>query len=240
MIISSDAFSHAILTQDYETIRLAIAAGFDVNSPCDNGRFSFVRIAQPAQDMVILKMLYEAGAIPDTPWLESLFNDFANGIEPPDHQNPCLEAGTRDLTEEFTVSRFEYLQGIFYFSGSMSDIEIELKPFMLDGECVQTSIRADGIALPPSLDQLSGQTFHFPLNPDDGYIDASIYLCDGHNSVNISSISFKNLTPDKQQIDVVIEMLFDFEEELLEYPNEALTLEISLAIQTLDQSQFNL
>ncbi len=234
MIISSEAFSRAILIQDYATIRSAIDAGFDVNGLCRNGLASFVQDAQPAEDMVILRMLYEAGAVPDTPWLESLFNDFANGIERAKSPNPCLEAGTPDLTEQFTVTRFEYQAGIFYFSEASNDIEIDIKPFILNGECVQTSIRADRIALPPALDDLPGQTFHFPFNPDDGYIDASIYLCHGHNSVNISSISFKNLTADKQQIDAVIEMLFVFDEIMPEYPTEALILEISLAIQTVE------
>ncbi|XSG73327.1 hypothetical protein ACP8Y2_14170 [Herpetosiphon llansteffanensis] len=234
MIISADAFCHAILFQDYATIRSAIDAGFDVNGLCSNGRTSFVQAAQPAKDMVVLRMLYEAGAVPDTPWLEELFNDFANGIERVKAPSPCLDAGTPDFTDEFTVTRFEYQAGIFYFSEASNDIEIEIKPFILDGECVQTSIRADGIALPPALDDLPDRIFHFPFNPDDGYIDASIYLCHGHNSVNISSISFKNLTPDKQQIDAVIEMIFVFDEIIPGYPTEALTLEISLAIQTID------
>ncbi|ABX04680.1 MAG TPA: hypothetical protein DEF47_01710 [Herpetosiphon sp.] len=233
-MITPDVFKDALLTQDYETMRFAIATGFDVNTVWQLGRPSFLQIAQTMNDMESLRILYEAGAVPDTPWLENLFKDFSRGVirtHDGSAHNPCLQPGIRDLTENFTVLSLEYERGICHFSRGMHTIEITLKPFILDGECVQTSIQADRIALPPSLDDLLGQRFIFPRNPDAGYIDASLYLRQAHNPVYISSILFKNFVHDKRQIEVVMQMMFDFEEEMIGFANEALTLEIALFLE---------
>jgi hypothetical protein len=69
-------------------------------------------------------------------------------------------------------------------------IEILIMPFLLNGEVVNTSIRLDGIDLPSNmLRDLVGKIFAFPVNPNDGYIDGSIYIQE-HHSVNVTSLSF--------------------------------------------------
>jgi hypothetical protein len=76
--ISIEKFWDAVIKRDYDTVRKAIAAGFDVNAPIP-GKVPPITFAQPAEDMVMLKMLWAAGTHPATPWLQMVFDDFASG-----------------------------------------------------------------------------------------------------------------------------------------------------------------
>lgn len=70
-------------------------------------------------------------------------------------------------------------------------ITITLRPFVLDGAAVDTCIRLDGIALP--LDEPrshAGRSHRFPVNPEPGYIDGSIYLLHRHVPLDVTELSF--------------------------------------------------
>ncbi|MBO9828247.1 hypothetical protein J7373_08330 [Xanthomonas sp. A2111] len=70
-------------------------------------------------------------------------------------------------------------------------LEILLRPFLHAGEIVDTSIRLDGIALPSlRLGELAGKRFDFPRNPQDGYIDGSLYLAGTHHPVDVDTLAF--------------------------------------------------
>src|SRR4030088_2885308 len=73
------------------------------------------------------------------------------------------------------------------------DIEIFLKPFEFEEdvevEIVNTSVRLDFIKFQvPDWRDLAGQEFHFPKNPQSGYIDGSIYLGGAHNPADATRI----------------------------------------------------
>ena len=68
-----------MLAKDYETVRTAIAKGIDVNAKIPGKAADPMIFAQTAGDMVMLKILWEAGAKPVTPWLEKVFADFDAG-----------------------------------------------------------------------------------------------------------------------------------------------------------------
>jgi hypothetical protein len=54
---------------------------------------------------------------------------------------------------------------------------------------IETEIVCDFIDLPGSdLTALSGHSFDFPVNPVDGYIDASVYLGGAHNPIDLTRI----------------------------------------------------
>ena len=77
-----------------------------------------------------------------------------------------------------------------------ADLEIELAPFVLGGEPVRTAIRLDGMSLPTySLEQLAGRRLVFPLNPEPGYIDGSLYFDGRHHAVDIRELCFGKLDP---------------------------------------------
>ena len=77
----------------------------------------------------------------------------------------------------------------------LASISIELSPFELDSEMIQTNIRLDQIHLPQqSFAGLAGQHLSFPINPEDGYIDASIYIQNRHHAIDISALSFGDPT----------------------------------------------
>jgi hypothetical protein len=90
------------------------------------------------------------------------------------------------------------------------DFELETQ----DGETVSfaSSIRADFVRLPTAdLKYLQNQGFDFPINPDDGYIDASVYFCHAHNPVDISRIEFGAFEGDAVRLKVFSRWLMEFE-----------------------------
>ncbi|MBD7922368.1 hypothetical protein [Xanthomonas bonasiae] len=78
-------------------------------------------------------------------------------------------------------------------SGEPGNVSLTLlmSPFLVDGTLVDTSVRLDGVNLPSNLlSDLAGKSFVFPVNPQEGYIDGSIYLDDRHHPVDVTSLTF--------------------------------------------------
>lgn len=99
-------------------------------------------------------------------------------------------------------------------SGAPGDatITILLRPFLREGEIVDTSIRLEGIDLPSNLlRDLAGKAFEFPVNPDDGYIDGSIYLESAHHPVDVTSLNFSASRDGQLTLVVKGAYVFDFE-----------------------------
>ena len=74
--------------------------------------------------------------------------------------------------------------------GDSFNIHINLEPFTLDGEVVETAFHLERVRLPANTKAWAKQTFTFPRNPKDGYIDGSIYLRNVHNPADVTSIKF--------------------------------------------------
>lgn len=99
--------------------------------------------------------------------------------------------------EHFSPKQLKPFHAIL--SGVPGDISIEIwmLPFLWrwqvdeDQRIVNTSIRLDFIDLPSNmLRDLAGKSFEFPINPDEGYIDGSIYLGYKHHPVDVTSLHF--------------------------------------------------
>lgn len=90
------------------------------------------------------------------------------------------------------------------------DIEIPLQPFQFKGEEVSTSVCLQFIQIPVKNDwrEIAGQTYPFPVNPEDGYIDGSIYLDNAHNPADAARLTFGQL--EAGQISCKILTTFDF------------------------------
>ncbi|MEV4005578.1 hypothetical protein [Actinomadura sp. NPDC049753] len=102
-------------------------------------------------------------------------------------------------------------------------IVIPLEPFSADDEyepatfrpgpggpdLVTTEISLDRILLPATgLEALSERAFTFPVNPEDGFIDGSIYLVATHCPVHVTRIEFGPAGPDR--IAATLHARFDF------------------------------
>ena len=99
-------------------------------------------------------------------------------------------------------------------SGMPGDVSIKIlmNPFLRDQKIVDTSIRLDAINLPSNmLRDLEGKSFEFPTNPNDGYIDGSIYLENSHHPVDVTSLNFSKSRDGQLTLIVKGVYVFDFE-----------------------------
>ena len=119
-------------------------------------------------------------------------------------------------------------------------IAVPIEPFSADDEysmewragtegpyVVSTQIRLEFIEV--AADDLSGlgnRAFQFPVNPADGYIDGSIYLCGSHNPVDVTAIEFGPAGVNSIRATFVAK--FDFQFELKDVPNFDLTFSADL------------
>lgn len=111
-------------------------------------------------------------------------------------------------------------------------LEIPLAPFQLDDLAVDTSIRLDGIDLPTGdFAELAGQTFEFPVNAEDGYIDGSVYIEHAHHPVDVTEISFGEVAGGNLRARCRARFLFSVE-GLREYDDAECELEITIAATT--------
>lgn len=100
-------------------------------------------------------------------------------------------------------------------------------------EIIETDVAGEFVDLPgDDLAALSDRTFDFPVNPHDGYIDASIYLGGGHNPVDITRMEFGAAR--SQSIDVALHAAFDFDQEGVEIANRSAVLNVTLRFERLD------
>lgn len=93
------------------------------------------------------------------------------------------------------------------------DIEIPLQPFQFNGEQVSTSASLQFIRIPVDGDwrKIAGQTYDFPVNPEDGYIDGSVYLDHAHNPADATQLAFGELKAGQISCRVRITFLFTYE-----------------------------
>ena len=70
-------------------------------------------------------------------------------------------------------------------------IEVELEEFEVDDEIINTSFILEFINFKiDDVHKLENQTFDFPVYPDTGYIDSSVYILYTHHPVSVSKITF--------------------------------------------------
>ena len=117
------------------------------------------------------------------------------------------------LTSFFFENSFLGIPKTLYYK-----IEIGLKPFIIEDETVETSIVLGFIDLKISeLKEIENKTFHFPINPEKGYIDGSIYLFDVHNPFDVKQITFAKFKDN--MIEATFLFNIDFEFEGTDYQN---------------------
>ncbi len=117
--------------------------------------------------------------------------------------------------EKFPLHRISPKSGtLFGLDGDVS-LEISLSPFELSAgdysERVETSIRLDGIDIPSVPTALEGKIFDFPVNPEQGYIDASIYFFAAHHPVDVTSIIFGEIKDRRLPVKLRTTWLLEFE-----------------------------
>jgi hypothetical protein len=65
-------------------------------------------------------------------------------------------------------------------------ISLRLEPFEINGERVDELIEFNGMSLDDdSHSSIAGSENDFPVNPDAGYIESSIYIWSAHNPIDL-------------------------------------------------------
>ena len=73
-------------------------------------------------------------------------------------------------------------------------IELPVLPFSFEGEEYLTSLRLNNVDFKTaSLSHLTEKTFKFPINPQEGYVDASIYAGGVHVPIEVTEIGFSKI-----------------------------------------------
>ena len=100
------------------------------------------------------------------------------------------------------------------------NLEIHFETFTVDEEFegnvishpFDAPICAELFHLPSAnVRDLQGQIFDFPLNPNEGFIDASIYFRGAHNPIDISRIEFGVLSQNHVPMRVTSRWIMTFE-----------------------------
>jgi hypothetical protein len=132
-------------------------------------------------------------------------------------------------------------------------IEIPLKPVDMHKLCeditdkyYQTSFQLDWIKLNiKNLKDLENKTFTFPINPETGYIDGSVYLFDVHNIIDVTSISFGEFNNQKIPFKTTLRIDFELEgtgyatTKYFDFITEIALGELSIATDVLALSNYN-
>ncbi len=128
----------------------------------------------------------------------------------------------------FTVRNFTFIQGTIEHQDEYTyAFNIPISPFELDEENVETSLRLDFIKLSKPIENYIDETVAFPVNPNEGYIDGSIYLKGAHNPVDVTAIKFIKLQDGILKVEMNMDFIFEFEG--IGFKNENLITEITLA-----------
>ena len=92
------------------------------------------------------------------------------------------------------------------------DIDLPVQPFEFNGEPQETSIRLEFIEIPVGdWREIFGQSFRFPINPEPGYIDGSVYIGNAHNPVDVRQIRFAQAAGNR--VPIVADICVDFTQE---------------------------
>ncbi len=133
----------------------------------------------------------------------------------------------KDLTDNFSVKKLQFLEAIISnVEDKMYHIIIPISKFIFENQIIDTSIHLTQVALLNDLSNCIDKTFNFPINPNQGYIDGSVYLAERHNPVDVSEIKLINI--EKNKLTAEISMFFDFEFEGTGLKNESIVKKIKL------------
>ena len=215
--MNSDKFMDLIVARKYEEVFSAISGGFDVDTPLGAlGKCTALELAALSRDHKMVSILLKAGA-KTKPQFEHIIHE----LEPEkvvESKNDFSNA--KDLTNNFRINKLKLLKGKLIFEENSYSLEIPVEPFLLNDELIETKILIDDLTFPRPLVKMEEKVLNYPLNPDEGYIDASIYLNHVHNPIDIPKIEV--LKVDNNHVELKVNFIFDFEYEGSGFKNETL------------------
>ena len=94
-----------------------------------------------------------------------------------------------------------------------ASIAIPLEPFVIGKESIDDAeIITDLVTLPShDFSELAGTTWEFPINPANGYIEASVYIEHAHHPVDITKLIFGISSDSHIEVEAHANFVFSFE-----------------------------
>jgi hypothetical protein len=130
----------------------------------------------------------------------------------------CPNFREAHLVATFPIAILSPRVGIITTQHGDISLRVPIKPFHLALQDydepieVQTSLELHCIDLPSSnLEELAEKTFCFPRNPEEGYIDGSIYIEHAHHPADVTRIKFGSMMEGQLPVEMDIELDFGFE-----------------------------
>ncbi len=141
-----------------------------------------------------------------------------------------------DLTENFSVRKLQFLTAtISKMENEMYHIIIPISKFIFENNITDTSIHLTQVIFPNDLLNCVGKTIIFAINPNQGYIDGSVYLAERHNPVDVSEIKFISI--EKNIWNVEMKMFFDFEFEGTGLKNEIIIKKVKIVSKNIESRE---
>ncbi|MBB6329936.1 ankyrin repeat protein [Chryseobacterium sediminis] len=234
--MNAEKFSDLLLFDKYDEVEAALKQGFDANIPLEQDK-SAMEWCSYTNDYRMMYLLWKYGAKSTTPMTEEIIDKFEQGENYSDvkqfysgDEHESFNPGDyMDLTNSFSVQKLEFHTGTIRLQEeSLYKIRIPISKFILDKKIVETAIELDFVPLSESLSYCIGKSVEFPVNPEEGYADGSIYLRSSHNPVDLTRLNF--LSSEDGVLMVEASIKFDFEYESIGFKNEGLVAEIALKI----------
>ncbi len=116
-------------------------------------------------------------------------------------------------TIKFPVELLTPQMGELSFNDFGASIEMPLVPFNLpDHGEVSTRISIDCIALPTQdIASLTGKSFRFPLNPEKGHAEGSVYIGYHHHPVDLLEMAIGQVLNGVVSVKIAAGIAFSFE-----------------------------
>lgn len=140
--------------------------------------------------------------------------------------------------KQFPIQKLDFSDSEIYFCNNdifkKIEILIKLEPFQLnlgyEVEEVDQVLEIDfDIEENETINDFENKVMEFPVNPDYGYVECSIYIGNVHNPIDITKIEFGKRIENKIAVKIYSHWLF--EHEKTGFKNEKIIIETILKIE---------
>jgi hypothetical protein len=232
-MIKKEAFLEAIIDGNKSIIIQALEEGINISFASEeqeDGRRPAIEFASFCDNYEILFILWLNKAVATTPYIESIFDKFKEGILPKDLVSDKKREKEKrnskvklDLTQDFSISKLQVLKGnILKEVDDSCELNIIFKPFKYEGKIFENELEFKMY----NMIQIESNTEY--LFTGNNEVCSSFYFDEVHNPVDLIKLKFGSIQ--RKKIEAEIDLFFDFEFEGTPFKNDSINLKMILNI----------